>query len=40
MSSSAVNNAIEHASVIASLGSAPKDGPGSPAGPAEGIFDQ
>ncbi|MDX2592819.1 MULTISPECIES: hypothetical protein [unclassified Streptomyces] len=40
VSSSAVNNAIEHASVIASLGSAPKDGPGSPAGPAEGIFDQ
>lgn len=40
ISSSAVNNAIEHASVIASLGSAPKDGPGAQAGSAEGIFDK
>jgi hypothetical protein len=39
-SSSAVNNAVENAAAIASLGSAPKDGPGAPAGSAEGIFDK
>ncbi|MEU1303865.1 hypothetical protein [Streptomyces shenzhenensis] len=40
ISSSAVNNAVENAAVIASLGSAPKDAPGSPAMSAEGIFDK
>ncbi|MFI9153924.1 hypothetical protein [Streptomyces sp. NPDC053367] len=40
VSSSALNNAVENAAMIASLGSAPKDSPGAKAVPSEGIFDE